>query len=98
MQLLPPTAKASLLLLRYKALWDLLGAHTSWAHLPQPMRLQVGQHGVLLACTLPTSLVTHSVPCDSSVDASVAAALEFVPQQPLGTMSHNLKYGGTDTQ
>lgn len=32
---------------------------------PWGCKLQVGQHGVLLACTPPTSWVTHSIPCDS---------------------------------
>lgn len=32
---------------------------------PWCYRLQVNQHGVLLACKPPTSLVIHSVPCDS---------------------------------
>lgn len=99
MQLLPPTARASLLLLRYKALWDLLGAHTLTLDSPiQAHEATGGQHGVLLAYTPPTSLVTRSVPCDSSAVASAVAALEFVPQKPRETMSHNLKYGRTDAQ
>ena len=64
MQLLASYSQASLLLLRDTRHYGicLVPIHLHWAYLPKPMRLQVSQHGVQLACTPPTSLVTHSVP------------------------------------
>lgn len=55
----------------------LVPTHSCWAHIPRPMRLQVGQHGVLLACISSTSLVSHSVPCDSLCRCICCCCLEI---------------------